>query len=168
MLGCGSRIAENCTYFQSSTTPASGTCGVTICKCSTDICQVISIFIWSQRFNFHWENNFIKNTNISVTICFFVFQQVKCFPMWLPTSVQRQKRYVRNPNLFKFCCNAHFLPFVIYVFWIKSVDEIKVENWLSNLREHNQMFSIFFSFDWISAHLQLPAPILSQWLHFLI
>ena len=40
-LGCGSKIAENCTYFQSaSTSQAGGQCGVTICKCSSDICQV--------------------------------------------------------------------------------------------------------------------------------
>jgi len=41
VLGCGSSIAENCTYFQSSTTSQSvAQCGVQICKCSTDICQV--------------------------------------------------------------------------------------------------------------------------------
>jgi hypothetical protein len=41
VLGCGAKIAENCTYFQSaSSSQAAGQCGVTICKCSTDICQV--------------------------------------------------------------------------------------------------------------------------------
>lgn len=39
ILGCGSRIAENCTYFQSSGAVA-GLCSVQICKCSPDICQL--------------------------------------------------------------------------------------------------------------------------------
>ena len=40
-LGCGGKIAENCTYFQSaSSSQPAGQCGVTICKCSSDICQV--------------------------------------------------------------------------------------------------------------------------------
>jgi len=40
-LGCGGKIAENCTYFQSaSSSQPAGQCGVTICKCSTDICQL--------------------------------------------------------------------------------------------------------------------------------
>ena len=44
VLGCGAKIAENCTYFQSaaSSQPA-GQCGVTICQCSSDICQVSSV-----------------------------------------------------------------------------------------------------------------------------
>ncbi len=62
ILGCGSRTSENSTYFQSSNSPTSGkiskflkdkyffkllffskhlgSCGVTICRCSPDICQV--------------------------------------------------------------------------------------------------------------------------------
>jgi hypothetical protein len=41
VLGCGSTIAENCTYFQSATSnQATGQCSVSICKCSSDICQV--------------------------------------------------------------------------------------------------------------------------------
>jgi hypothetical protein len=39
-LTCGSTISENCTYFTSSTAPGAGQCGVTICKCSPDICQL--------------------------------------------------------------------------------------------------------------------------------
>jgi len=40
-LGCGSKIAENNTYFQSSsTTVPGGQCSVTICECSTDVCQL--------------------------------------------------------------------------------------------------------------------------------
>jgi hypothetical protein len=43
-LGCGGKISENCTYFQSaSSSQAAGQCGVTICKCSSDICQVTTI-----------------------------------------------------------------------------------------------------------------------------
>lgn len=39
-LGCGSTIAENCSYFQSSSTQPAGQCSVQICKCSSDICQL--------------------------------------------------------------------------------------------------------------------------------
>jgi hypothetical protein len=39
-LGCGSTTAENTTFFQSSTSPGAGQCGVTVCKCNTDICQL--------------------------------------------------------------------------------------------------------------------------------
>jgi hypothetical protein len=40
-LGCGSVISENSTYFQSaSPSQAAGQCGATVCKCSSDICQV--------------------------------------------------------------------------------------------------------------------------------
>lgn len=39
-LGCGAKISENNTYFVSSTSPGAGQCGVTICKCSTDICSI--------------------------------------------------------------------------------------------------------------------------------
>ena len=43
-LGCGAKISENCTYFQSaSSSQSAGQCGVTICKCSSDICQVLDI-----------------------------------------------------------------------------------------------------------------------------
>jgi len=39
-LNCGAEIAENCTYFDSSTTVNNGACEVKICKCSSNICQV--------------------------------------------------------------------------------------------------------------------------------
>ena len=39
-LGCGGKSSQNCTYFESSTAPGAGACGITICECSTDICQV--------------------------------------------------------------------------------------------------------------------------------
>lgn len=40
VLGCGGKISENCTYFQSPTSPSTGACSATICKCSSDICQL--------------------------------------------------------------------------------------------------------------------------------
>ena len=39
-LTCGSSTSENSTYFTSSTVQSAGQCGVTVCKCSSDICQV--------------------------------------------------------------------------------------------------------------------------------
>ena len=42
-LGCGGVANQNCTFFQSSVgaTISSGSCGIKVCKCSSDICQVI-------------------------------------------------------------------------------------------------------------------------------
>jgi hypothetical protein len=40
-LGCGGTSSQNCTYFESSGTVGAGQCAATICKCSSDICQVI-------------------------------------------------------------------------------------------------------------------------------
>ena len=37
---CGAQISENCTYFESSGSEI-GQCGVKICKCDANICQVI-------------------------------------------------------------------------------------------------------------------------------
>jgi len=41
-LGCGTSSSENNTFFlsNSATTSSPGQCGMTICKCSSDICQV--------------------------------------------------------------------------------------------------------------------------------
>ncbi len=39
-LGCGDVTAENCTYFDSDSTTASGGCTATICPCNDNICQV--------------------------------------------------------------------------------------------------------------------------------
>ena len=38
-LSCGSTIAENNTYWESGGSEV-GSCGVTICPCSTNICKV--------------------------------------------------------------------------------------------------------------------------------
>ena len=40
-MGCGASSSENCTYFEGSSL-ATGECTGKICKCSTDICQVIT------------------------------------------------------------------------------------------------------------------------------
>eukprot|EP00091_Calanus_sinicus_P020785 TRINITY_DN5889_c0_g1_i1.p1 TRINITY_DN5889_c0_g1~~TRINITY_DN5889_c0_g1_i1.p1 ORF type:complete len:138 (-),score=16.19 TRINITY_DN5889_c0_g1_i1:947-1360(-) len=38
---CGAgRIAENCTYFTSSALNTGSSCSLTICKCSSDVCQL--------------------------------------------------------------------------------------------------------------------------------
>jgi len=39
-LNCGGSASENCTYFDSSTTVASGACKAKICRCSDNICQI--------------------------------------------------------------------------------------------------------------------------------
>lgn len=39
-LNCGGSASENCTYFDSSTSVASGQCKTKICRCSDDICQI--------------------------------------------------------------------------------------------------------------------------------
>jgi len=36
----GGSIAENCTYFTSSALTTGGSCSLTICKCSSDVCQL--------------------------------------------------------------------------------------------------------------------------------
>ena len=43
---CGQQSNENCTYFESSSSSASGACSIKICKCNSNICQVFekSIF----------------------------------------------------------------------------------------------------------------------------
>jgi hypothetical protein len=40
-IGCGGVARQNCTFFTSSTSVAAGSCGIKVCKCSSDICQVI-------------------------------------------------------------------------------------------------------------------------------
>merc|ERR1719419_1736865 len=38
---CGAgRIAENCTYFTSNSRSLGGACSLTVCKCSSDVCQL--------------------------------------------------------------------------------------------------------------------------------
>ena len=39
-IGCGGVARQNCTFFTSSTSVAAGSCGIKVCKCSSDICQV--------------------------------------------------------------------------------------------------------------------------------
>ena len=39
-MNCGGTSAENCTYFDSSTTVVSGACKANICKVNTNICQI--------------------------------------------------------------------------------------------------------------------------------
>jgi len=39
-VNCGARISENCTYFE-STGSETGACKVTICRCNSNVCQVI-------------------------------------------------------------------------------------------------------------------------------
>ena len=39
-LGCGSRTTENCTYFESATSPSTGACRAKICKADDNICQI--------------------------------------------------------------------------------------------------------------------------------
>jgi len=39
-LSCGAVSSENCTYFQSSATQPAGQCGISVCKASSDICQL--------------------------------------------------------------------------------------------------------------------------------
>ena len=39
-LRCGGSSSENCTYFESSGTAATGACRAQICPCSNNICQV--------------------------------------------------------------------------------------------------------------------------------
>merc|ERR1719325_446242 len=36
----GGSVAENCTYFTSSSRTAGASCSLTICKCSSDVCQL--------------------------------------------------------------------------------------------------------------------------------
>merc|ERR1719431_2204937 len=36
----GGQIAENCTYFTSSSLTTGTSCSLTICKCSSDVCQL--------------------------------------------------------------------------------------------------------------------------------
>ena len=46
-LNCGGSASENCTYFDSSTTVASGACKAKICRCSDDIWCVIKLIAFS-------------------------------------------------------------------------------------------------------------------------
>ena len=46
-MNCGGTLAENCTYFDSSTTVVPGACKAKICKCNNNICQI--------RLDFRWE-----------------------------------------------------------------------------------------------------------------
>merc|ERR1719225_1842890 len=39
-LGCGGSSSENCTYFDSATTVATGSCKAKICPCNDNICQM--------------------------------------------------------------------------------------------------------------------------------
>lgn len=39
-MNCGGTLAENCTYFDSSTTVVPGACKAKICKCNNNICQI--------------------------------------------------------------------------------------------------------------------------------
>ena len=59
-LNCGGSASENCTYFDSSTSVASGQCKTKICRCSDDIwfvikpiafssCFVIRFHVWCDR-----------------------------------------------------------------------------------------------------------------------
>lgn len=38
--GCGSQSSENCTYFESATTPSNGPCSFKVCKQNANICQL--------------------------------------------------------------------------------------------------------------------------------
>ncbi len=53
---CGGTSTENCTYFESSGTE-SGACRVTICRCDSNVCQVINynlvgLIYYDQHFNY--------------------------------------------------------------------------------------------------------------------
>jgi hypothetical protein len=42
-FGCGTTVRENTTYFQSQFSQGSGQCGMTVCKCQENVCQVMFI-----------------------------------------------------------------------------------------------------------------------------
>ena len=51
-LSCGSTISENNTYWESGGSEV-GSCGVTICPCSTNICKVR----WKNKLDWKWLSN---------------------------------------------------------------------------------------------------------------
>ena len=62
---CGAQISENCTYFESSGSEI-GQCGVKICKCDANICQVIfpirffrEITKIGEMYFTHWGKSFL-------------------------------------------------------------------------------------------------------------
>jgi hypothetical protein len=54
-VNCGARINENCTYFESTGSEV-GACKVTICRCNSNVCQVISLY----RGKFHQPNVLVQ------------------------------------------------------------------------------------------------------------